>query len=131
MRKKEITRVKNKYRDEVASYIRLIVESLEEKDSFEQSAMAQLDILAINLQMYFDAYDQIKKDGLFIRNDRENVQKHPAVDVMSKCFSQIAAISKSFGLTPLDLKKLESYDKQEEQQEEKSPLEEWFANSTN
>ena len=123
---KDTKRIRIQYRQEVADFINKIRRNMELTGCADSTMTAQLDILAINLQLYLDAYDKVKEDGLFITNDRDNVQKHPAVDVMSKAFSQIAALSKAYGLTPLDRKRLD-YGKQIE--EEESPLEKWMSNA--
>ena len=125
-REKDAKRVKRQYRQEVADFINKVRRNLEIHGVIDRTMTAQLDILAINLQLYLDAYDKVKEDGLFITNDRENVQKHPAVDVMSKAFSQIAALSKAYGLTPLDRKRLEDGKQMEA---EESPLEKWMSNA--
>ena len=123
---KESKRTKSQYRQEVADFVNKIRRNMELTAGADITMTAQLDILAINLQLYLDAYDKVKEDGLFITNDRDNVQKHPAVDVMSKAFSQIAALSKAYGLTPLDRKRLDD-GKQIEVDE--SPLEKWMSNA--
>ena len=123
---KDTKRIRIQYRQEVADFINKIRRNMELTGCADSTMTAQLDILAINLQLYLDAYDKVKEDGLFITNDRDNVQKHPAVDVMSKAFSQIAALSKAYGLTPLDRKRLD-YGNQIE--EEQSPLEKWMSNA--
>lgn len=123
---KDTKRIRRQYRQEVADFINKIRRNFEMNGVIDRTMTAQLDILAINLQLYLDAYDKVKEDGLFITNDRDNVQKHPAVDVMSKAFSQIAALSKSYGLTPLDRKRLEDGKQMEA---EESPLEKWMSNA--
>ena len=123
---KDTKRIRIQYRQEVADFINKIRRNMELTGCADSTMTAQLDILAINLQLYLDAYDKVKEDGLFITNDRDNVQKHPAVDVMSKAFSQIAALSKSYGLTPLDRKRL---DDGKQIEEEESPLEKWMSNA--
>ena len=123
---KDTKRIRSQYRPEVADFINKIRRNMELTGGSDSTMTAQLDILAINLQLYLDAYDKVKEDGLFITNDRDNVQKHPAVDVMSKAFSQIAALSKAYRLTQLDRKRLD-YGKQIE--EEESPLEKWMSNA--
>ena len=125
-REKDAKRTKSQYRQEVADYINKIRRNFEMNGVIDRTMTAQLDILAINLQLYLDAYDKVKEDGLFITNDRDNVQKHPAVDVMSKALSQIAALSKAYGLTPLDRKRL---DDGKQIEEEESPLEKWMSNA--
>ena len=125
-REKDAKRTKSQYRQEVADYINKIRRNFDMNGVIDRTMTAQLDILAINLQLYLDAYDKVKEDGLFITNDRDNVQKHPAVDVMSKALSQIAALSKAYGLTPLDRKRLEDGKQMEE---EESPLEKWMSNA--
>ena len=123
---KDTKRIRIQYRQEVADFINKIRRNMELTGCADSTMTAQLDILAINLQLYLDAYDKVKEDGLFITNDRDNVQKHPAVDVMSKAFSQIAALSKAYGLTPLDRKRLDDWKQIEE---EESPLEKWMSNA--
>ena len=123
---KDTKRIRSQYRQEVADFINKIRRNMELTGCADSTMTAQLDILAINMQLYLDAYDKVKEDGLFITNDRDNVQKHPAVDVMSKAFSQIAALSTAYGLTPLDRKRLEDV-KQIEAEE--SPLENWMSNA--
>ena len=123
---KDTKRIRSQYRPEVADFINKIRRNMELTGGSDSTMTAQLDILAINLQLYLDAYDKVKEDGLFITNDRDNVQKHPAVDVMSKAFSQIAALSKAYGLTPLDRKRLDDLKQVEE---EESPLEKWMSNA--
>ena len=123
---KDTKRIRIQYRPEVADFINKIRRNMELTVGSDSTMTAQLDILAINLQLYLDAYDKVKEDGLFITNDRDNVQKHPAVDVMSKAFSQIAALSKAYGLTPLDRKRLDDWKQVEE---EESPLEKWMSNA--
>ena len=123
---KDTKRINNTYRKEVSDFINEIRKKMAVNGGIDRTMTAQLDILAINMQLYLDAYDKVKEDGLFITNDRDNVQKHPAVDVMSKAFSQIAALSKAYGLTPLDRKRL---DDGKQIEEEESPLEKWMSNA--
>ena len=75
---KDAKRAKRQYRPEVADYINKIRRNFEINGVIDRTMTAQLDILAINLQLYLDAYDKVKEDGLFITNDRDNVQKHPS-----------------------------------------------------
>ena len=73
-REKDAKRTKSQYRQEVADYINKIRRNFEMNGVIDRTMTAQLDILAINLQLYLDAYDKVKEDGLFITNDRDNVQ---------------------------------------------------------
>ena len=123
---KDTKRIRSKYRKDVADFINKIRRNVEMTCGADITMTAQLEILAINMQLYLDAYDKLNEDGLFITNDRDNVQKHPAVDVMSKAFSQIAALSKAYGLTPLDRKRL---DEGKQIEAEESPLEKWMSNA--
>ena len=70
---KDTKRIRSQYRPEVADFINKIRRNMELTGGADSTITDQLDILAINLQLYLDAYDKVKEDGLFITNDRDNV----------------------------------------------------------
>ena len=92
-REKDAKRVKRQYRQEVADFINKVRRNLEINGVIDRTMTAQLDILAINLQLYLDAYDKVKEDGLFITNVRYHVHNHTAVYVISKASPQVAVLS--------------------------------------
>ena len=58
---KDAKRTKRQYRQEVADYINKIRRNFEMNGVIDRTMTAQLDILAINLQLYLDAYDKVRR----------------------------------------------------------------------
>ena len=56
---KDAKRAKRQYRQEVADFINKVRRNLEINGVIDRTMTAQLDILAINLQLYLDAYDKV------------------------------------------------------------------------
>lgn len=69
-----------------------------------------LDLIADSVELYFDALQRIKKDGIVIKGGRGDKVKHPAISVINNCQTFIQRMLSSSGLTALSAAKLNKSD---------------------
>lgn len=124
MTRKEKENNKKKYRPEVCQIIQRVREKFDQRDDFDSTMAPQLDLLAIWYQVFFDAFDELTKNGLSIANDRDSIQKNPIFDILRNASTRIEAISTEFGLTPQSFKKLIKGEENENKSD--SPLAIWI-----
>lgn len=67
-----------------------------------------LQMLADNLNMFFQCRDRIKQDGIFIENKFGNLDKHPLIKVQNDAQIQIVKLLQQYGLTPHAVGKLKN-----------------------
>jgi P27 family predicted phage terminase small subunit len=96
------------------SYMREVLEELENNSVLELVDSAALDILARSYSMYIKANAQLDREGFTLQNVQGNIVAHPAVKIAKDAQTQAVKIMKEFGLTALSRKKLPKIEKEEE-----------------
>lgn len=73
-----------------------------------------LQMLADNLNMFFQCRDRIKQDGIFIENKFGNLDKHPLIKVQNDAQIQIVKLINEFGLSAKSVARLKVEDTEED-----------------
>lgn len=73
-----------------------------------------LQMLADNLNMFFQCRDRIKQDGIFIENKAGNLDKHPLIKVQNDAQIQIVKLLAEFGLSPKAVSRLKIEENEED-----------------
>ena len=73
-----------------------------------------LQMLADNLNMFFQCRDRIKQDGIFIENKFGNLDKHPLIKVQNDAQIQIVKLLNEFGLSPKSVARLRIEENEED-----------------
>lgn len=73
-----------------------------------------LQMLADNLNMFFQCRDRIKQDGIFIENKFGNLDKHPLIKVQNDAQIQIVKLLAEFGLSPKAVSRLKIEENEED-----------------
>lgn len=110
------------YLPEVKEYMDNIVEFLIESNRIKDVDIVAIDILAESLQTWRLSQKEVSEYGITIINDRKNRQKNPAIDVGKSALRQAVEILQEYGVTALSRLKLEKREKENDGQEESSPL---------
>lgn len=97
---------------DVQNYMNVINTAL--LDKLEDIDKTSLDLLAMNLQMIYDAKAILAKDGIISYNDRGNPQPHPAVKILNDAQRKALEIMREYGLTALARKRLKGVPEKEE-----------------
>lgn len=101
------------YSKETKEYLESIVKMLLEGEQLSEVDYPQLLLLAWNYEVFKDAEKQLLTGGLTITNQQGNIVANPLIKIMNDAQTKVLQISKGFGLSCLDRKKLNS-DVQEE-----------------
>ena len=97
--------------NDVQQHINNIKKFLIEKyTTINDEWLLSLQMLEMNLTIFFDCKERIKKDGMMITNRFGVLEKHPLLKVQVDSQIQIIKLMNEFGLTPKSSSKL----KQEE-----------------
>ena len=107
----------------IAEYMERVLEQIKASGKDKPSDIIAMDILANDLQMWYQANEEVKQFGITFLNDKGRRTKNPAIDVANSSLRRAIGIMQDYGLTALSRKKLE---KGEVQDEEHSPLEEFL-----
>lgn len=91
-----------KYDSRVYDAMNTLVTDLELHDNYTLS----LDLLADNLELYYQARDDIKKNGFRITNDKGMIVKNPALQSYNNCQQTIIKLINSFPTNPLSKAKI-------------------------
>jgi phage terminase small subunit len=74
------------------------------------SYFVTLDLIADSVELYFDALQRVKNDGIVIKGGRGDKVKHPAISVINNCQTFIQRMLSASGLTALSAAKLNKAD---------------------
>lgn len=110
----------NKYDKRVQEAIKFLTKDLELHENY----ILSLDLLADNLELYYQARDDIQTSGFRVENDKGMIVKNPALQSYNNCQQTIIKLLSSFPTNPLTkakIKKLNEADITEE-----SPLDEFM-----
>lgn len=92
------------YREEVAEYMSGVVNILKKRGNYDPKAwFMPLQILAQNLDMWYQCKEQIARDGIVTQNSR-GLTTSPAAALLNSTQIRIENSLKEFGLTPRALK---------------------------
>lgn len=115
--KKKIQQLYPDIRESVQEYMYNAYKYLEsEYGEVKAEWKGTLGLLAESLEMFYQCKDQIKKDGMLIRDRYGNPNKHPLLQIQTAYQIQILKVVKELGLSPLASSKIET--KPEQVQEE-------------
>lgn len=73
-----------------------------------------LGMLAVQVDLYNQCKEQIKQDGLMVRDRFESMVKHPLIKCQTDALIQINKLSQDFGLNPRAMKGLNVQNNNEE-----------------
>lgn len=104
--------------DEAKRFITAIINDLKENDRLEKSDTASLYLLANSCNLYIQAHQHIKEEGMTFTSDRNNLSISPYVTIARDAQKQIMQILESYGGTLRARQKLKELDIQVEE----SPL---------
>ena len=95
------------YRKEVQEYMQIMCQTLTERyGQVDAQYLLNLDILAMNLDILFDARDEMKQNG-FQHDDHQGVKrKSGAVQQFNTSQNAIMRLTHDFGLTPYAASKI-------------------------
>lgn len=102
-----------KYGDRVYEAIKDLTQDLELHPNYSLS----LDILADNLELYYQAKDDIKMNGFRITKDNGMVVKNPALQSFNNCQQTIIKLINSFPTNPMSKAKIEKLNTTDEDYE--------------
>lgn len=95
------------YSEKVQKYMKKMESTLKkEQGGISEATEVNLDILAANLEIYFDLLEQIKKDGVVRMGKEKQVVRHPALASLNTQNVLISKLISSLGLTPMSKSKL-------------------------
>lgn len=78
------------------------IDTLEKNfDEIDESWIAVLDLLAINYQLLFQAYDDIIENGNKNRDERGRMVKNPSIQIFSTSQQNIQNLLNKMGFTTL------------------------------
>lgn len=82
--------------------IKMLVDALEYNDSVvPEYYYMSLELLAVQLDIYFNAYDTMKKDGLFIKTKNGKTERNAAVLILQQSYTKIMDMIKESGATSM------------------------------
>lgn len=68
-----------------------------------------IDLIAMNFNMLLQAEDDIRKNGIMVKDDYERIVKNPNLQVFNTSQNQITKYLSTFGLTPISKTKLKNF----------------------
>lgn len=94
------------YRDEVKTYMEVVVRELKQKyGSLNATYKMPLIILAENLETFYKASDIVKEEGITVQGSR-GLMEHPAQKIKDSVQIRIEKAISEFGLSPKSQKHL-------------------------
>lgn len=117
---------------ETERYIKKVINSLKEEDKLNVIDEGILYLLAESHNQYIKATERVNEEGMTIAGSRNTIVVHPCVRIAKDNKATCLSIMSEMGLTLKARKNLEEKVKQNENEiEEKSPLENFFGTITN
>lgn len=89
-------RYKN-YSKYVQEVIQFLVKDLDLHDNY----ILTLDLIADNLELYYNAKEDVKKNGFTIRNERNQTVKNPAIQIINCSQQMLVKLLASFPASPM------------------------------
>lgn len=101
-----------KYSPKAQEWLNRLITTLKKQCDGElpESYYVTLDLIADSVDMYFTALEQVKKDGITIKDKRGIPVKHPAISVINNSQLFIQRMLNASGLTALSAAKLKKGD---------------------
>lgn len=110
---------KNKYSEysrETQTFMLAVEKHLIDKfGNIEGQWSGILDMLAVQVDLYNQCKEQIKQDGLMVRDRFGQMVKNPLLKVQTDALIQIGKVSQDFGLNPRSMKGLNIQDNNEDE----------------
>lgn len=105
-----------RYGEEVVKYMWSVHKFLLNKFGYiNDEWFLSLQMLADNLNMFFQCREQIATDGIFVENKFGNMDKHPLIKVQNDAQIQIVKLLNEFGLSPKSLGRLKVEDNEDDE----------------
>lgn len=99
------------YDKRVIDYMTNVVNCLQEDYGVvNKSWLVSLDLIANQLVVYFNAMDDIEKNGMYHNDERGRTARNPMFLVMTQANDRIVKLLQNFGLTPMSKSKMKSID---------------------
>lgn len=107
------------YSKKTVETMNMIIDTMEENFSgIDKAWVSSLDLLALNYDMMYDAYDDIKNNGNISKSSKERLSRNPSISIFLNCQNAIQNILSKTGLTVLSkarVKQLLSGDPEEDE----------------
>ena len=105
-----------RYGEEVVKYMWSVHKFLLNKFGYiNDEWFLSLQMLADNLNMFFQCREQIATDGIFVENKFGNMDKHPLIKVQNDAQIQIVKLLNEFGLSPKSVGRLKVEDNEDDE----------------
>lgn len=95
---------------EAKRFVNAIISDLKDKDRLEATDTASLYLLANSCNLYIQAHEQIREQGLTFTSDRGNISISPFVTIARDAQKQIVQILAEYGGTLRSRQKLKELD---------------------
>lgn len=90
------------YSQKTVETMNMIIDSMEENFAeIDKAWISSLDLLALNYEMMYNAYDDIKNNGNVSNSSKERLSRNPAISIFLNCQNAIQNILSKTGLTVL------------------------------
>lgn len=97
----------NNYREEIQEYMKFFVSNLQDKyGEISESFVVSLDLLAMNLEVLFNARDEMKDKGLTENDKYHGEKKSGSLQAFFNAQNYIHKLIASFGFTPMSKSKI-------------------------
>lgn len=102
------------YDERVVAYMEFVVGQIEQDYSIVPSSWrVSLDLIADNLMLYFDALDDIKKNGVIHYDLKGIPHTNPACRLQNVCNQNVIKLLNNFALTPMSKSKMKKFDEED------------------
>lgn len=108
-----------KYGEKTAETMSLLIDSM--KKTFQEidpAWITSLDLLALNYEMMYKAYDDIQSRGNISTASKERLSRNPSISIFLNCQNMIQNILSKSGLTVLSKAKVKQLLNTGEEQDE-------------
>lgn len=85
--------------DEAKEYIAEVVKDLNKNKNLKEVDIAAIDMLATSYSRYIQARQILAVEGITVRNLKNEIVKHPAVNIEKDALNQAMRIAAEYGLT--------------------------------
>ena len=114
------------YSETTQQYMMVVEKYIKSKyGKIETQWLVLLRSLAINIECLIKAEEQVKQDGVMVRNRFGGFEKHPMLKQITDSTNQLVKLSREFGLSPNSIGKI----KQSIEDKDEKP--QWMENLNN
>lgn len=90
------------YDERVKEYMSILIKSLErEYRTIDDQWLISLDLIAQNYAAYLVGWDDLQKYGMYITDEKNRIQRNPALTIMNNSQAYLQKLLHSFALNPM------------------------------